>query len=45
MPDVAFVNCAEQRIGDGMAKNVRIGMAFQSAVIRNLDTPENEFAT
>ena len=44
MPDIAFADRAEQRIGNGMAEDVGIGMSLQSAVVRNLDAAENQFA-
>jgi hypothetical protein len=43
-PNVAGAECAEDGIGDGVGKNVSIGMSFQSAVMRNLDAAENKFA-
>jgi hypothetical protein len=42
--DVAGGECAEDGIGDGVGKNVSIGVSFQSLVMQNLNAAENKFA-
>src|SRR4029453_16485486 len=42
--DVAGTERAKDGIGDGGGKNASIGVSFKSAVVRNLDAAENEFA-
>jgi hypothetical protein len=37
MADIAFADRAQERVRDRMADHVRIRMAFESAIIRNLD--------
>src|SRR5262249_62284412 len=41
--DVAGAECAEDGVGDGVGKNVSIGMSFKSAMVRNLDAAKNKF--
>ena len=41
MTDVAFADRAEQRIRNRVGENIRIGMSFESARVRNLDAAEN----
>jgi hypothetical protein len=42
--DVAGAERAKDGIGDGVGKNISIGVSLKSAVVRNLDAAENEFA-
>ena len=44
MTDVAFTDRAEQRIGNRVREDVRVGVSVQSARVRNLDPAEDEFA-
>ena len=44
LSNVAGAECAEDGVGDGVGKDVSIGMSFKSAVVRNFDTAENKFA-
>jgi hypothetical protein len=40
--DVAQGGCAKQGIGDGVGKNVGVGMTFESELGRNLHTTQDE---
>jgi hypothetical protein len=40
-PDVARSERAKNGVGDGVGKNIGIGMSFQPAGMRNFDAAEN----
>ncbi|MEY2505536.1 MAG: hypothetical protein QOG27_1816, partial [Verrucomicrobiota bacterium] len=42
MADIAFADCAEQRIGNGVTKDVRIRMALEAAFEWNLNPAEDQ---
>jgi len=43
--NVAHAQSAEDRVGDGVRKDIGIGVAFQSALVWNLDATKNQFAS
>src|SRR5947208_12186568 len=45
MSDIALAHRAEQRVRNRVADHVRIRMALQSAIVRNFDTAEDQFAS
>ena len=44
MPNIRFSHRPENGVGNGMAKDVRIGMACETTGMRNGDTSQNERA-
>jgi len=44
MSDVTLIDCPQQRVSNGMTKNICVGMPFQSAIMGNLDSTQNKFA-
>src|SRR5437588_4851109 len=45
MTDVVFADRAQQRIRDRVADHVRVRMPVESALVRNLDTAQDQFAS
>ena len=45
MSDVLLADGAKDGVRDGVAQHVGVGVTFQSAVMRNLDTAEHEGAS
>ena len=42
LADIAGADRAQQCIGDGVRQDVRVGMSFQSARVRNLDAAQDQ---
>ena len=43
MADIAFADRAQERVRDRMADHIRIRVAIESAIMRNVDAAENQF--
>jgi hypothetical protein len=43
LANVAGADCAEQRVRDGVRKNVSIRVSLQSAWVCDFDSAQNEF--
>ena len=44
MPDIAFTDRAQERVRDRMADHIGIRMSLETAVVRNLDAAQDQFA-